>query len=95
MFKKLSILTKITIAFGFMITITLIVADILSEQKYNTMEELVEKDLAEYAVPGIEAMAKLNYNVPLMRVHIYRYSFFTDEQLRKKLINNYKPFVQI
>lgn len=43
------------------------------------------QDLGERAVPGLEHMADLSYNVPLMRVHIYRYAFFTDPARRVKI----------
>lgn len=85
MLKKSSILTKIAIAFASILTIILITSETLQEQQYNKMGELVQRDLAKFAVPGLEAIAKLNYNVPLMRVHIYRYSFFTDPAKRKKI----------
>lgn len=85
MLSKFSILTRITVVFAVALTVILVVSEMLVEQKYKDMDKLVQTDLATQSVPGLEAMAHLNYNVPLMRVHIYRYSFFTDAKKREKI----------
>lgn len=83
--KNTSILTKIAAGFALVVIATLLIAEHMLESNYNDMDNLVQTELAEQSVPGLEAMAKLNYSVPLMRVHIYRYSFFTDDKVRQKI----------
>ncbi len=83
-FKNWPVLLKLSAAF-LCIMLALVIADILVEKQYDRMERQVSHDLGTLAVPGLEAMAKLSYAVPLMRVHIYRYCFFTEEKRRARI----------
>lgn len=86
MFQKMSILTRIALLFAATIVMTVSCAEIFIERKYAEIDTLVHHDLAEYSVPSIEAMAKLNHDVPLLRVHLYRYLFFNDPVVRKNIM---------
>lgn len=68
------------------IMIALLTANVLMDRQYDSVETQVERDLGQHAVPGLDAMTKVSYQVPLMRVHIYRYCFFTDPERRKKIL---------
>lgn len=83
-FKSWSVLRKVAVALG-SIVVALIIADIFIEQNFNSTEEHLQETMAKGSVPGLEKMGKINHYVPLMRVHIYRYSFFTSADLRKKI----------
>lgn len=83
-FRDWPVLVKLAAAF-LCIMLALITANVLVDRQYDSMGQQVEHELGEVAVPGLEAMAQLSYQVPLMRVHIYRYCFFTDPQRRVKI----------
>lgn len=83
-FKNWITLTKVTAA-SVCILITLVITEFLIKNQFDDMEEQVRNQLAGSAVSGLESMTKLNYQIPLMRVHIYRYSFFTDPEHRKNI----------
>jgi len=68
------------------IMMALVTANVMVERQYDQMEVKVERELGQLAVPGLEAMAQLSYQVPLMRVHIYRYCFFTDPARRVTIL---------
>lgn len=83
-FRNWSVLVKLAVSFG-AVVVALIIAEVLIERQYDRMEVQVRDDLGAMAVPGLDAMAALSYGVPLMRVHIYRYVFFTDPERRKNI----------
>lgn len=68
-----------------LIMAVLLAANVITSRQLDSMEQEVTQDLGAKAVPGLEAMSDLSYNVPLMRVHIYRYAFFTDPARRVKI----------
>lgn len=80
-FKNCSILAKVVMAFGCIIT-TLIVSNILIEQQFHTLEVQVNDQLAESSVPSLESLTELSYYIPTMRVHIYKYIFVADQARR-------------
>lgn len=83
-FRNWPVLVKLAAAFGAVMA-ALVIADVMVERQYDTMEVEVRDDLGAMAVPGLDAMASLSYSVPLMRVHIYRYVFFTDPERLKRI----------
>lgn len=83
-FKNGITLTKVTVA-SVCILITLVITEFLVENQFDNMQEQVRNQLAGSAVPSLEAMTKLSYQIPLLRVHIYRYSFFTDLEQREDI----------
>lgn len=83
--KNWSILQKVAAAFG-LIVFTLVLSDLLIESHYNEVEHKIHDELGGSNVPSLEQMAKLSYAVPLMRVHIYRYAFFTDSRKRDVIL---------
>lgn len=82
--NNVSILTKVAVSF-FSIIAILLVAYLFIEYHIRSTEDHMQNKMANQSVPGLEAMAKLNYYVPLMRVHIYRYAFFTSTDRRQKI----------
>lgn len=84
MFRHWPVLLKLSVAFA-LIMVAMASAVVVVDRQFQTMETEVSQDLGERAVPGLEHMADLSYNVPLMRVHIYRYAFFTDPARRLKI----------
>ena len=78
------VLLKLSVAFA-LILVAMISAVVVVDRQFESMETEVTQDLGENAVPGLEHMAGLSYDVPLMRVHIYRYAFFTDPARRVKI----------
>ena len=83
-FKNWPVVLKMATAF-LCIMLALVTANVLMDRQYTTVETQVQQDLGREAIPGLEAMTKLSYAVPLMRVHIYRYCFFTDPARRTKI----------
>lgn len=88
-FKSWSILTKVVMAFGCIIS-TLIISNILVERQFYALEVQVQDNLAKSSVPNLESLTRLSYYIPLMRVHIYRYTFFTDQKRREGIVNQLK-----
>lgn len=84
-FRNWPVVLKLAATF-LCIMIALLTANVLMDRQYDSVETQVERDLGQHAVPGLDAMTKVSYQVPLMRVHIYRYCFFTDPERRKKIL---------
>lgn len=83
--KNWSILTKVAVAFAIVVIVTLVISNFFIGKNLSTTESQLQNEMASSSVPGLEAMASLNYYVPLMRVHIYRYCFFDSAELRTKI----------
>lgn len=85
LFRDWPVLLKLSAAFASIMLALVISAGMLNKQ-YETMERHVRETLGEESTPGPEAMARVNYYVPLQRVHIYRYCFFSDPKSREKIL---------
>ncbi len=65
--------------------VALLFANQRMDVELSNVERQVEIDLGKQAAPGLETLSRLSYYVPLMRVHIYRYCFFTEPERRVKI----------
>lgn len=83
-FRNWPVLAKLSAAF-LTIMVALVATNSLLGKKYDEVERQVVQQLGNDAAPGLEAMASINYYVPLMRVHIYRYCFFTGADARQRI----------
>ncbi|MCB1251865.1 MAG: methyl-accepting chemotaxis protein [Austwickia sp.] len=83
-FRNWPVVLKLSAAF-LAIMVALMTANVLMDRRFDSVETQVQEDLGREAVPGLDAMTKLSYEVPLMRAHIYRYCFFTDPERRTKI----------
>ncbi|MDO5699015.1 MAG: methyl-accepting chemotaxis protein [Dermatophilus congolensis] len=84
-YKNWPVLVKLSMAFALIMAI-LLAANLITNRQFASMEKEVTEELGAKAVPGLVAMSELSYNVPLMRVHIYRYAFFTDPKRRETIM---------
>lgn len=84
LFSNWPVFLKLLAAFA-AIMCTLVFASTKVEKQYDAMQKQVYTDLGQYAASGLLAIAKVKYYVPLMRVHVYRYSFFESAEQRKKI----------
>lgn len=83
-FRHWPVLLKLSAAFG-LIMVALVSSVVVVERQFQAVETQVTQQLGARSVPSLEYMAGLSYHVPLMRVHIYRYAFFTDPARRAKI----------